>query len=72
MVIGEGGADTIIKAMVSLLESKGGEVFLNSPATSVDVFSGTKKIVTLADGRRLTAKRAIISNIHPSFSSTVS
>ncbi|MGN8171824.1 phytoene desaturase family protein [Agrobacterium sp. 22117] len=65
MVIGEGGADTIIKAMVSLLESKGGEVFLNSPATSVDVFSGTKKIVTLADGRRLTAKRAIISNIHP-------
>ncbi|HZG27997.1 MAG TPA: NAD(P)/FAD-dependent oxidoreductase [Ensifer sp.] len=65
MVIGEGGADAIIKAMVGLLKAKGGELLLNSPVTSVEVSGGRAKSVTLADGRRLTAKRAIISNIHP-------
>jgi phytoene dehydrogenase-like protein len=65
MVIGEGGADAIIKAMTGLLKAKGGELFLNSPVASVDVSGGRAKTVTLADGRKLTAKRAFISNIHP-------
>ncbi len=65
MVIGEGGADAIIKAMTGLLKAKGGELFLNSPVASVDVSGGRAKTVTLADGRKLTAKKAVISNIHP-------
>lgn len=65
MVIGEGGADAIIKAMVGLLKAKGGELFLNSQVASVEVSGGRAKSVTLADGRQLKAKRAVISNIHP-------
>jgi phytoene dehydrogenase-like protein len=65
MVIGAGGADVIIKAMTGLLRAKGGELFLNAPVASVDIVSGRARTVTLADGRKLTAKRAVISNIHP-------
>ncbi|MCY1667414.1 phytoene desaturase family protein [Rhizobium sp. SL86] len=65
MVIGAGGADVIIKAMTGLLRAKGGELFLNSPVASVDIVNGRARTVTLADGRKLTAKRAVISNIHP-------
>jgi phytoene dehydrogenase-like protein len=65
MVIGAGGADTMIKAMADLLKAKGGELFLDSPVTAVEVSGGCAKTVTLADGRKLTAKKAVISNIHP-------
>jgi phytoene dehydrogenase-like protein len=65
MVIGEGGADVIIRAMTSLLKAKGGELILDTPVKSVDVVGGRARTVTLADGRRLTARKAVISNIHP-------
>lgn len=65
MVIGAGGADTIIKAMSSLLQAKGGELFLNAPVVTVDAANGRANSVTLADGRKLTARKAVISNIHP-------
>jgi len=73
MVIGKGGADTIIRAMTSLLQSKGGQVLLNAPVQTIL----TEKIrgktrekyhaqgVVLADGRRLTARRAVIANLNP-------
>lgn len=65
MVIGEGGADTIINSMSALLVAKGGTLILNAPVKTVDVEGGRAKGVTLADGRRLTARKAVISNVHP-------
>lgn len=65
MVIGMSGADTIIKAMTGLLKAKGGELILDAPVTSIDVANGRARTVTLADGRSLTAKKAVISNVHP-------
>jgi phytoene dehydrogenase-like protein len=65
MVIGSGGADTIIKAMVGLLEAKGGQIILNAAVQSIELANGRARTVILADGRRLTAKRAVISNVHP-------
>lgn len=65
MVIGQGGADTIIKAMSGLLKSKGGEIILGAPVASVETSAGAATGVRLADGRVLTATKAVIANAHP-------
>ena len=65
MMIGRGGADTIVKAMTGLLKSRGGEILLGTPVRSIAIENGLAKGVTLADGRTLSAGRAVISNIHP-------
>ncbi len=64
MVIGRGGADTIVKAMVGALKSKGGELLLGDKVTRIDVQGGAATGVTLASGRQLVAK-AVIANLHP-------
>jgi phytoene dehydrogenase-like protein len=64
MVIGQGGADTIIKAMVGALTAKGGELLLGDPVARVEIQAGAATGVTLKSGRRLEAK-AVISNAHP-------
>ena len=73
MVIGKGGADTIVNAMVGALKAKGGELILGAPVERVEVSGGRACAVALADGRRLEARRAIIANVHPKlvFSSLV-
>jgi phytoene dehydrogenase-like protein len=65
MVIGQGGADTIISAMVGALKAKGGELFLGVPVAEIVTDAGRATGVTLADGRRLEATRAVIANAHP-------
>ena len=40
MVIGQGGADTIIKAMVGALKASGGELILGAPVARVEVENG--------------------------------
>ena len=64
MVIGAGGADTIIKAMVGALKAKGGEIRLGDPVTRIDVEAGAATGVTLKSGERLQAK-VVIANAHP-------
>jgi phytoene dehydrogenase-like protein len=64
MVIGQGGADTIVKAMVGALKAKGGELHLGDPVARVEVQSGAATGVTLRSGKRLESK-AVISNAHP-------
>ncbi len=65
MVIGKGGADTIIRSMVSLLDSLGGELRVSAEAAAIDL-SGKRAVgVTLAGGKRLTARRAVIANLAP-------
>lgn len=65
MVIGQGGADTIIKSMVDLLRAKGGELILNAPVQSIITSGGAATGVQLADGRVLSARRAVIANVNP-------
>jgi phytoene dehydrogenase-like protein len=64
MVIGQGGSDTIVKAMVGALKAKGGELILGDGASKIDVANGAASAVTLRSGRKLEA-RAIIANAHP-------
>ncbi len=64
MVIGQGGADTIVKAMVAAIEEKGGEVRLDARVASVNLDEGVATGVTLANGERIAARR-IIANVHP-------
>jgi phytoene dehydrogenase-like protein len=65
MVIGQGGADTIIRAMTAFLKSKGGEILLGTAVETIETENGTASGVRLADGRVLKARRAVISNAHP-------
>ncbi len=66
MVIGQGGADTIIKAMVGVIEAAGGAVRCNAEVAEIVQSDGRASGVTLTDGTTLTAKRAVIANTHPS------
>ena len=65
MVIGQGGADTIIKSMTALLKSKGGELILSTAVEQIQTSGGKATGVRLADGRVLTARKAVIANAHP-------
>lgn len=65
MVIGAGGADTIIKAMVKVLKDKGGDVLLNSPVQRIKLTNGKASGVVLADGREIGGRKAVIANVHP-------
>ncbi len=65
MVIGQGGARTVIDAMTGVVKEHGGVVLLGTRATGVVTAEGRARGVTLADGRRLDADRAVIANVHP-------
>jgi phytoene desaturase len=65
MVIGKGGADTIIRAMTALLRAKGGQIILGAPVTRIETHRGRATGVRLADGSLLRARRAIVANAHP-------
>ena len=64
MVIGRGGADTIIKAMVGALKAKGGELLIGDGGSKIDIANGAASGVVLRSGRKLEAS-AIIANAHP-------
>lgn len=65
MVIGQGGADTIVRAMTGALKAKGGELLLGSPVERIETKGGAASAVVLADGRTIAARRAVIANAHP-------
>ncbi len=66
MALGQGGADTIIRAMVRAIEEAGGSVRTGSDVTAVEHRGGRVTAVLLADGSRIAATRAVIANLHPS------
>lgn len=65
MVLGKGGADTIITAMQAMIEAHGGHVTCNAPVARILHQNGRASGVELADGRRITADRAVIANVAP-------
>lgn len=65
MVIGRGGAATMITAMAGYLKELGGDIHLNAPVAEVLSSSGSADGIMLADGRRVTASKAVIANVTP-------
>ncbi|OJY34541.1 MAG: dehydrogenase [Rhodobacterales bacterium 65-51] len=65
MVLGRGGADTIIRAMVAMIRAKGGIVETGARVARIDHQGGKATGITLADGRRFTASRAVVAGVAP-------
>ncbi len=65
MVIGAGGADTMIKAMVAHLSALGGAVRLNADVAEIVRSNGRAVGIRLADGELVKAKRAVIAGVTP-------
>ena len=65
MVIGQGGADTIVKALVAAIEARGGVVEVNAPVARI-LHDGTRATgIELADGRKITEAKAVIAGVAP-------
>ena len=65
MVIGAGGAETMIKAMVARLSELGGSVRLDAEVAEITRSNGRAVGIRLADGEHVTAKRAVIAGVTP-------
>lgn len=65
MALGQGGADTMIKALVATLKSLGGELHLGRAVERIETSADRATGVRLAGGDVLTARRAVIANAHP-------
>ena len=65
MVIGQGGADTVVKALAGCLAEHGGELHLAAEVSEIQHSRGRASGIRLADGRTAVARRAVIANVHP-------
>jgi phytoene dehydrogenase-like protein len=65
MVLGKGGADTIIRALVAALKARGGTVECNAPVARIVHSGGVATGVELADGRTIKARRGVIAGVAP-------
>ena len=64
MVIGKGGADTVTRSLINVIESRGGRVRCGAEVQRIEVQSGQARGVVLASGETLAADR-IIANVAP-------
>lgn len=65
MALGKGGAETIIKALVAAITARGGVVECNAPVARILHDGARADGVELADGRKITARRAVIAGVSP-------
>jgi phytoene dehydrogenase-like protein len=65
MVIGQGGADTVTRALVAAIEARGGKVETGASVARILHTGGKASGVELADGRRINASRAVIAGVAP-------
>jgi len=65
MVIGKGGADTVVKALVAAITARGGVVETGTTVARVLHDGRRASGIELADGRRITARRAVIAGVAP-------
>lgn len=66
MVIGAGGADTIVQALVAAIRARGGVVECGVTVRRILRHGGTATGVVLAGGRQITASKSVIAGIAPS------
>ncbi|MEC7259285.1 MAG: NAD(P)/FAD-dependent oxidoreductase [Pseudomonadota bacterium] len=65
MVIGQGGADTMITALTGIIKAYRGKIECNQTVTRIIETNGVATGVELADGRRIEAAKAVIANTAP-------
>jgi phytoene dehydrogenase-like protein len=65
MVLGRGGADTVIRALVAEIGARGGQLRCGVPVTRILQAGGRATGVELADGSRIEARRAVIAGVAP-------
>ena len=65
MVLGRGGADTIIRAMVRAIQARGGVVETGATVVQIIHKDGKAAGIALKDGRQIAAKRAVIAGVSP-------
>ena len=65
MVIGKGGADTIVQALVAAIRARGGVVECGATVRRITRDGGRAAGVELADGRRIGAAKAVIAGVAP-------
>jgi phytoene dehydrogenase-like protein len=65
MVIGKGGADTVTRAMLSSIASRGGTVTCNAWVEHLMIEQGRAVGIRLADGSEHRAAKAVIANVAP-------
>lgn len=65
MVLGKGGADTLINSLTGLLQASGADIRLGETVNEVSVSRGRARGVVLASGEHIEAERAVIANLTP-------
>ncbi|MEE8583434.1 MAG: NAD(P)/FAD-dependent oxidoreductase [Acidobacteriota bacterium] len=65
MALGKGGADSMIKALVSLFESLGGELRCRSAVGRIRINAGGASGVATEGGRSFGCRNAVIANLTP-------
>jgi phytoene dehydrogenase-like protein len=65
MVLGKGGADTMIRALEKMLTASGGKVVTSAEVAEITVSSGRATGVRLASGETHTATKAVIAGVAP-------
>lgn len=65
LVIGQGGADTMIRAMAGMLQADGGVIRTDARVEQVIVENGRATGVRLAGGETLQARRAVVATVAP-------
>lgn len=65
MVIGRGGAGTMVRALTGMIEGAGGSVRCGQAVTRIETAGGRASGVVLADGTRIAARRAVIATVAP-------
>jgi phytoene dehydrogenase-like protein len=63
--IPEGGSMELPKAIARYIEGHGGKVMVNAPVVRFIVEDGEAKGVELADGQKILANKAVVTNIEP-------
>jgi phytoene dehydrogenase-like protein len=65
MVIGKGGADTIVRALRGMVEKAGGRIVTGADVAEITTSAGKATGVRLASGETHTATRAVIAGVAP-------
>lgn len=65
MVLGQGGADSVTRALVAALRARGGVVETGAEVTAIRHAGGRAQGITLADGRQVDGARVVIANLAP-------
>lgn len=65
MVLGKGGADTIIRAMEGMVTAAGGKIFHGAEVAEIVTSGGRATGIRLASGETHTATKAVIANVAP-------